>query len=274
MEAVRPNNPGALIAATAILAILAGTVLLQQTAVSKEKHQRASIPQGSSTSRNFSLKGEKAIDDAIKACSVEIDNGSIDCQVGTDGKSRVHWEVVPHDGANAELMDVHLTEADGTLRVSDEWHGASWARKPEVRVTVWLPEHTDLELALGSGDVSTALNGKLVAEVGNGELKLQGAPSQVEVEMGNGHVTGTAMLAQGQSSVQLGNGHIELQLLKGSDVKVDATTAVGKVETNGLSGQVSNNWVGSSYSGQVGNGTAAFELEVGHGDLKIGITDA
>jgi hypothetical protein len=167
-------------------------------------------------------------------------------------------------------MGVRVEEVNGALRVLDEWHGGLAGRKPEVRVTVALPESTPLKLSLGNGNVSSALSGPLEARVGNGNATITGAPTALEAHVGNGKVRGGARLAGGDSSVVVGNGSIELKLLPGSAAQIAATTATGRITARGIAGEMrKNNWVGSSFKGRLGTGGADLQLEVGNGNVEV-----
>jgi hypothetical protein len=273
MEAVRSNHTGALIASVVFVLVLAATVALQQIEIKRGKHAMAvsshNDPSDDSLTA-FQPTGESPVSAAVKSGNIQIGSGSIDCQLAADGKCRVSWQVVDRPGVDSELMEVKISEEGGVLHVEDKWHGAKWGRKPDVRVTAWLPKDTALSLALGNGDVSSALSGELSAAVGNGDLNLTGAPTSIDVSLGNGRLRGSAMLASGDSNVRLGNGDVELELLKGSDAKVEATTALGRVKASGIDGQLtSQHWTGGSYTGQVGSGAARLVLEVGNGDVKL-----
>ena len=269
MKAVSSYNLGAVLAAAAFLAVLLGTAALQ-FAVAKGTER---MPSGSSDAPSgvpAALTGESAVDPGLKTAVIEIDNGQIECKAATGGESRVSWEVIPRPGVAAEQMEVRATRDGDVLRVEDVWHGSPRGKKPEVRVTAWLPAQTDLELGLGNGKVITALSGKVKAGVGNGDLWLEGAPISLDISLGNGEVHASAKLSQGDNQVHLGHGTIELRLLEGSDTQVQVTTATGSVQTRGISGRATqHNWVGSSYSGKVGGGRASLVLEVGSGDVRL-----
>jgi len=271
MEAVRTKSPSGLLFATVLVGICAVVFFTQQAALSRVDHHphSAALATGSSPAGGFAVKGETPLDSNVKSSSIQIESGTVDCQVAADGQGKVSWEVVDTPGVNSKLMEVTVTTDGGVVTVEDDWHGHSWGRKPDVHVTAWLPAKSDLDVELGNGQVSSALDGKLNAEVGNGAVTLSGAPSNLNVEVGNGHLQGTAKLLTGDNSVEVGNGHIDLQLLAGSDAKLEATTGVGKVEASGITGQLTSEFVSSSYSGQVGKGAAALQLEVGHGDVTV-----
>jgi hypothetical protein len=264
MEAVR-FNVGATLAAAAVFSVIGATVLCQQIEIKKGKPH---MPTNSNV--KFPSAGSSSVSLSVNLARVEIDNGRIDCKLAEDGKSRVEWEVVSRPGTSSELMEVIVTEEDGELHVKDIWHGKKWGQKPEVRITAWLPGSTNLDLALGNGNATTALSGRLNAAVGNGDLRLAGAPTSLRVSLGNGHLRGSAKLATGYSAVQLGNGNIELQLLDGSDTRIKATTATGRVKTTGIAGEfASPQWVGSRYNGKIGSGAGALTLEVGNGNVRL-----
>jgi hypothetical protein len=220
-----------------------------------------------------SLTGETALKD-ISSAVVKIDNGDILCVPGKDGASSVSWKVEKRLGVDAEDMEVKV-ETDGDLvKVTDEWHGSKFAQRPAVHIVVTLPADSNLNIALGNGDVETALNGELVASLGNGDIRLQGAPSRIDLELGNGDIQGSALLASGEHHVSVGNGDIRLSLLKGSNATVSATSATGDVRASGLTGKVERNgWIGGRYSGKVGSGEGKLVLTVGNGDLKLQGTD-
>jgi hypothetical protein len=270
MEAARTVNMPALLVAIALFAFCAATVVFQQMAISKTVAARENEEAAAESGATFPPTGETMLSSVVSSCQVELDHGSVDFKVADSGPGRVSWEVKERAGAEAQHLELQVHAAEGVLEIEDVWHGKRRAKRPDLRVTVWLPVTTDLAVVLGNGDLATALDGRLNAALGNGGVALTGAHSALEVSVGNGQVQGTARLNQGENSVHLGNGAVDLQLLPGSDAKLQVNTGLGEVQATGLPGKVQkHDWAGGSYNGQVGAGTARLIVEVGHGDVQL-----
>jgi DUF4097 and DUF4098 domain-containing protein YvlB len=212
-------------------------------------------------------------------------------KIGTDGV-RVNQEQTG-DRVTVEALTPHW---DFT------WHHRS------MRVEVWVPAESDLELKSGDGDIMVpAVRGRLSVSTGDGSIDVNGARGNLKLWTGDGRIRGTELEGTldahtGDGSVQVdgkfqgltlrsGDGHITADVLPGSLMASGATAITGdggltlrlprdfKAELEAYTGdgsidvdlplEVSGRLSHSSVHGTLNGGGPLVKLRSGDGRIKI-----
>jgi DUF4097 and DUF4098 domain-containing protein YvlB len=136
----------------------------------------------------------------------------------------------------------------------------------------------------GSGGLKLAnLAGPLDARAGSGSVDLTNASGEVRLASGSGLLRGAGLLhvreaSTGSGSILLsgtftdqavirsGSGSIELHLLPGSSVRIDARTQSGRVQVRDLPSLSPGE---RSLSGTLGSGSGSLTIETGSGSISL-----
>lgn len=195
---------------------------------------------------------------------VELRVGDIRVRAQATGSTTVR--LIPRGRSAEELIEQFTVEQRGDEVVVEHPKARGsllgWSGRTSVDVEVDLPEQSELDLRLGSGDVTaTGIFGRTVAATGSGDVSVDEIGGG-EVKSGSGDldlrtVRGplTAKTGSGDVSVQTANA--DLDLVSGSgDVDVRRAEAAVKVKTG--SGDV-------TIQSSVGD----LDILTGTGDVKL-----
>jgi putative adhesin len=221
---------------------------------------------------------------------------------GQADASGVHVLVTRHfASAPPDVRMVSTGGGGALLRVSDAGGGPGFAPQAWVDYEVEMPAATRLVVQAGSGDVDIdGLNGPVEVSNGSGSVRLSNLAGAVVVQSGSGSVDltnlgGDLRLSSGSGSVRgtnlqhvreastgngslfltgvfvdaasirTGNGRLELHLLPGSAVRVEARSQSGRVEVHDLPLMQSER----TASGSVGGGSATLNVDSGSGAIVL-----
>ncbi|HGY09277.1 MAG TPA: hypothetical protein ENK37_04380 [Oceanithermus profundus] len=172
------------------------------------------------------------------------------------------------DGLNARLeaagSDWKLT-AGGTRR---RFFGAFNLLDPRKKLRLALPPDLALDLQLGQGEVR--IQGALLAlrvQLGQGRLRFDRTDA-LDVRLGQGEVEGRARIVEDHHRVQLGMGKVRLTLEPGSDLRLKVNTGLGEAKASGRL-QYEGKGPSVSYDGSVGEGRGELKVSVGMGDVEV-----
>lgn len=161
---------------------------------------------------------------------VEIGSGEVD--VRTHDRDQV---VVRVDGADAE--DTTVEQRGERIVVIGPQRRAGFlggGRELDLQVSVTVPDGTDLTTKLGSADlVTTGPLGLAALKSGSGDIRLEIANSEVQIETGSGDVS--LGVVAGDLRAKSGSGDVAVQELGGSG---SISTGSGDVEVHHASSDV------------------------------------
>ena len=183
-----------------------------------------------------------------------------------------------------EDLDAPVIEEDGGLEARLEADGSDWKlsagggrRKffgafnlldSRKALRLALPPGLALELQLGQGEVR--IQGALPAlrvQLGQGRLRFDRSDA-LDVRMGQGEVEGRVRVVDDRHRVQLGMGKVRLTLEPESDLRLKVNASLGEVK---VSGRLQHEGKGPSvsYSGTVGEGRGELKVSAGMGDVEV-----
>lgn len=197
------------------------------------------------------------------------------------------WLVVEMLAADLQVTPV-AGSAEPRLRASvegatlqpdgDGWRlryrrdGSSWwmmGNRPE-RIEVEVPEELGVDLDVKAGDVTLQgvrfVRGRMLA----GDLAIDGA-EYVDVDKKAGDFSARIRPKRGRQRLTSKAGDLDVTLLPGSDVRVNASVKVGdlRVEGAGMRGDHQSQGIGHRYQGTLGAGEAELELTLAAGSLTL-----
>ena len=178
------------------------------------------------------------------------------------------------DDAREALGKISIEEAgdDAAYRYTFRSDDRS---RTAVDVTGTVPMGTRLEITLENGNVVVRqMAAPVVIRVQNGRVQVAAAASDVDVEAQNGDlVVGMARVPQGGAAhLRTQNGSIALGLPQDAGVRVEASTAVGRIRTEGLQFRSQNlepEAAGAKFQATMGSGTARIALETQNGSIEV-----
>jgi len=201
----------------------------------------------------------------------------------------VRWLVTEMLAADLLIeVDPNLTEPHLRTNVADaslEAHGSGWRLRYRAEGTGWsffganwsperievlLPPTMGVELDVKAGDVRLSgvshVRGRMLA----GDLSIDGA-AYVDIDKKAGDLDIRMRPVQGQQRVIAKAGDVDVTLLPGSDVRVQADVKVGdlRVDGAGLLGERTSAGIGQRYGGSLGAGTAELTVRLTAGSLRL-----
>ncbi len=162
-------------------------------------------------------------------------------------------------------------EGDG-WRLRYRLDGSSWfmgSYSPE-RIEVEVPDELGVELDVKAGDVKLQgvrfVRGRMLA----GDLVIDGA-EYVDVDKKAGDFSARIRPGWGRQRLISKAGDLDVTLLPGSDVRVNASVKVGDLRVEGacLGGERHSQGIGHRYQGTLGAGQAELELKLAAGSLTL-----
>jgi hypothetical protein len=149
------------------------------------------------------------------------------------------------------------------------WHRqwASWRRLAEPLVVRVHPGcAVDAEVSAGSL-TSVGVTGPLHVVLAAGSARLDDVASPFDVETRAGAVRVRGRLDTGESRIRCEAGSVNVQLTRGSDVRVRARAELGRVRVQGVSGHEPQ--LGSQREVTIGAGTATLDIEAAMGSVEV-----
>jgi hypothetical protein len=184
------------------------------------------------------------------------------------------------DGFHRVRRDGNTLFVDGNIELDEPgaftfegrrppWHRqwANWRRFAEplvVRVHPGCP--VDAEVSAGSLTV-VGVTGPLHIVIAAGSARLDGIVSPIDVEARAGAVRVRGRLDAGESRIRCEAGSVNVQLTRGSDVRVRARADLGRVRVQGVSGHEPQ--LGSQREVTIGAGTATLDIEAAMGSVDV-----
>ncbi|MBA2666744.1 MAG: DUF4097 family beta strand repeat protein [Trueperaceae bacterium] len=176
-------------------------------------------------------------------------------------------------------------DVDEPTLTSDDEHvslrrdGAGWTLRDTPRFTFlsFVQRGTDVDLTIPrgmgvvldvkAGDVRLsdviAVSGKMMA----GDLSIDGAEA-IDVQKSAGDLDARVRLTRGRHRIRASAGDVDVTLLAGSDVAIDASVTMGDVRA-GPGFERSDTMTGGTLAGSVGAGTASLEVRLSAGDVRV-----
>ncbi|MCS7216797.1 MAG: DUF4097 domain-containing protein [Candidatus Bipolaricaulota bacterium] len=172
-----------------------------------------------------------------KALRVEVVGGASDVvlQAHGEGKARVEMRYTIRGwGSRAEALERELRKSppvhwqEGVLRVGPEPEGV------ELDYTLFLPAEAEVEVEVGSGDVTArGFSKRLRIVTGSGDVELMDLTGEVRLRCGSGDVALTRVF--GALDLRTGSGDIQGWEVKGY---LDVETGSGDVALDGVEGEL------------------------------------
>ncbi|MBN2082923.1 DUF4097 family beta strand repeat protein [bacterium] len=207
-----------------------------------------------------------------------VANGSI-TTVAADlpvGAVEVAWTYSEHGAPprRTEGFQLKLAVHDGRLVVEDD-RDKQYRQLKEGSLQLDLvvrhgPKVVLDKANLGNGDLRAEGPFSGSVNVGNGSIALDGElADDTDINIGNGKIDARLLITRGSHSFNAGNGSIDLRFATGSSVELKATTALGSID--GPAGVLDkrDHFIGSSATGQIGDGNATVQISLGTGSLDI-----
>jgi len=124
------------------------------------------------------------------------------------------------------------------------WEFSFSPRHRSLRIEVWTPEASDLDLKTGDGDVTVpAMRGRVAVRTGDGSITVDGAHGELRLSTGDGRIVGRALdgtleAHSGDGSVNVdgrfdaltlgsGDGSITAEVMPGSRLTAGASATTG-----------------------------------------------
>jgi hypothetical protein len=205
---------------------------------------------------------------------VNIGSGNVDL-LPAKGQAGPHltWDVRSAAARGAAGPDtLHLyygLDGSGKLTVHDFYDGPAGAPRPELRLTLTVPDAAQLSVDVGAGVLNLNANASVTAKLGQGDILLNGKVPDSSVSLGDGDLQASLELTTGEHALSVASGKLEVSLLPGSSCGYEAATAKGKITLAGVPGSVEPNGVGHSAEGQTGFGGAHLTLHMGRGSINL-----
>jgi len=214
----------------------------------------------------------------ITALRLSVANGSLKTVAADlpEEAVEVAWTYSEHGAPprRTEGYELKLTASGGKLVVIDDRDsGLKQLNQGNLQLDL-VVRHGPMvlleEANLGNGDLAAEGPFRGSVNVGNGSITLDGELTDgTDINIGNGKIDARLLVTRGRHSFNTGNGSIDLRFLAGSSVELNATTAIGNID--GPAGILAkrDHFIGSSASGQIGDGAAEVEINLGTGSLEI-----
>jgi hypothetical protein len=205
---------------------------------------------------------------------VEIRNfaGTIDIRAGEGGAIDVTAVKKTSRKSGLDRIQVDFRHSGSRLVIKTrETRDTPNAR---VELEVVAPAGTRLELHTGAGTVTVQdITGDMDIHTGAGVIDVRGAEGSVVASLGAGQILYRGA-PSGNCRFQSGAGEIDLRLPAGTDVELDAGTALGRVSVDfAVDGRVrETQGLGSErIRGTIGNGSdGSIYVHTGVGEVNIG----
>jgi hypothetical protein len=204
---------------------------------------------------------------AASARSVRVVGDPTVAEATVEGSHRVRRE------GDALVIDgnIELDEPGGFAFEGRRppWHRqwANWRRFAEPLVVRVHPA-CSVEAEVSAGSLSVVgVTGPLHVLIAAGSARLEGTASPFDVEARAGAVRLRGRLDSGESRIRCEAGSVNVQLTRGSDVRVRARADLGRVRVHGASGYEPQ--LGSQREVIIGAGTATLDIETAMGSVDV-----
>jgi hypothetical protein len=149
--------------------------------------------------------------------------------------------------------------------------GAWWNTLREQVLTVRMNPRLEVWISTEAGSVAVrGLSAPIHAEVQAGSLDVQGFDGPVDLAASAGSIRAQGRLLAGTSTIRCEVGSIRLELASGSDVRVTASTAMGKVSLEqGLEVRGKDRALGQQKQAVYGAGTASLAIHSQMGTVTV-----
>lgn len=199
----------------------------------------------------------------IRALSVSLGRGSVTLTAG-EGDA-VSGEITSPDPRAEE--EVAVATFGHELRItSNERSTVFGFGNPEVHVRLTVPERLDLDVTVGSADVSAdVVLGRTRVKSGSGDVRLAGT-AQLSAQTGSGDIA--VLEVREGAEVMIGSGDIRVDTAHGA---LAIRSASGDVTIGAVHGDVQ----AKTASGDLGIGatTASVTAKSASGDITVGVAD-
>jgi hypothetical protein len=225
---------------------------------------------------------ERSVDPGTRMLVFQIPAGSVTVVGTEDPQASLRFErhVRANSGtpATERLRQFRIEESEDprqyhyTVRMDRE-------EGVEVHLTAFVPEHTPLLVALGTGSIRlSGIAGNVTARTENGTIDAAGlAGREVHLRTDNGTIDAGLAVAPGAAShrYEARNGNITVDIPRDASVRLEAETQTGTVTADGLAPddeRLDRTWTGMRFSGRLGDGlaTVVARTQVGNVLLREG----
>ncbi len=178
------------------------------------------------------------------------------------------------DDAREALDDITIEEAGDDTAYRYTFRSRNPARTA-VDVEGTVPAGTRLEITLDNANVVVrAFSAPVVIRVQNGRVQVASASSDVDVETQNGDMTVALARVPETARVRLAtqNGRIALGLPVDAGARIEASTEVGRIRSEGLDFRSQNlepKGAGATFRAAMGSGAARVEIETQNGSIEL-----
>lgn len=222
-------------------------------------------PEEAATQLDSISQDEAVAEPAVRKVRIERQLGSL--EVVGDPTVREAVAVGPHqariDG------DVMVFEGPGVAALGGGFFfgigGSDGTDKLMVRLNPALA--LDLQLQAGNCRV-TGVEGPIRAEIQAGSAAIEGFKSELNVSVQAGSLKASGRLDGGESRIVCDAGSVNLNLERGSSVRIRSRANMGKVELPGAPGAPPNS---ASQEVTIGDGAGSLTIESHLGSVKVSV---
>lgn len=225
---------------------------------------------------------ERGVVPGARTLVVDLFGGTITLS-GTSGESARLTFVKNGRGDDPDAA----RDALGEIRIDEAGDEASYRyaltsgepARTSVDVTGTVPAGTRLALRLANGTVVVReVAAPLSIRVENGRVQVAAAASDVEATAQNGDLAVAMAVLGGEQTVTLTtqNGRVALGVPATADARVEASTNVGRIVTEGVTfrnQRLDPEAAGARFRGTLGRGTARVTLETQNGSVELADAD-
>lgn len=216
---------------------------------------------------------------------VDVGNGSITVNEGTDGMVKVQATL-----RQPEELKYEVVQVGDTIRVESSTTESgvfNLSRNAGTDIDITAPSYARVELETSNGAIeingmqrsgsALSSNGRIVltnvdgdfdVTSSNGAVDITKARRTFDVKTGNGKIKFDGEILDGRNSLVTSNGGINVKLQGTPNVKVDASSSHGSVNSD-IPITVASSMRDNHLVGVIGNGNAELLIEASNGSVMI-----
>jgi len=261
-----------------ILAVSRGELTPEEAAARLEAAETAALPPPSRPALEGTVAAPppRPVSGAVTKVRVESDFGSLriygDASVAgavANGPHRAEQEgstlVIRNSVLDGSGLGGFVFGRGRSSRVRINIGGSGGGH--DDRVDIRMNPKLALELGIKAGDVRVeGVEGEIDARVTAGSIRIEGFRSPINLSVKAGEVRARGLLDRGESTIRCQAGQVRLDLVRGSSVKVRASSTLGNID---LDEDGATAVVGGSEERVIGAGAGTLDIQSTLGEVRV-----
>ena len=205
--------------------------------------------------------GKFKIDDANGAIAIRCSDGNeVEIIATKHGKTQ----------ADLDAIRINITQGTGTIEVHTIYP-SSGSHTGGVSYQVVVPKDLgNLEANTANGSISAQnVSGSVSIKSENGAITATSLKGPFSLSTTNGSIKADCIDLAGNGLLHTTNGSITLALPRSADALIDATTTVGRINSNLSATKVNKGIVGGTLEAKLGAGSHHLEAKTTNGSISL-----